>query len=343
MRINITTGKLIAIGAGVLVLTAVGALLAVPTVRHGIVATFKGSVKDTATLVKGNSPPPSNPKGPTLEELQKLQQANNPQPSSQPNQPTPTETTSPEERLPDNLKVTYLNTAGSSILIQEGKYALLIDGSDGSDADVVVNKMKAAGVGSLRYVVASNYHSSSLEGLPKILSYYPADYIFMSQNVETDKKGAVLRNYLTGKNLLWTVPSRTSKYQLEKAYFELIPTHDGGSLVTALYNGVSRFVFTGSTTRVDDPSIKDLPQQVDVYSVNTTDSDYVLPKAVFDQVKPKNVIINGKADSATTSASLDQLKAPETTVYQAGVAGDITVSSNGTDIIFKLENQTEKK
>jgi beta-lactamase superfamily II metal-dependent hydrolase len=258
---------------------------------------------------------------------------------------TPAPVKAPEiPKAKDNLKIHVLNSSGTAVIAVEGKTAVLFDGSDGKDADAIAVRIKSLGIDNLRYVVATNYHPSSIQGLPKIMSYFSVDYIFMSQNVANDKKGEELRKYLDSKHLIYTVPNGRAQFKLENASFELLPTHDGGSLVAYIVNGSNKFVFTGDINRVDDPLIAELPVGVDMYSFSTRNDFYDVPKKLVDHIKPKNVIIVSVDDAGeATKRAIGVLQNLELTTYNTAQCGNVVVGSNGAEVNFKCENQTEKK
>jgi competence protein ComEC len=322
---NLTKGKLMIIIVSVLVAVLLIGLLAVKDVRNGILGALGGTVGDTVSLVN-TKPAPVPVSGPI--------------PS-----PAPKAVQTPDvPKAKDNLKVYVLNSSGTAVIAVDGKTAVLLDGSDGTDADSIAAQIKELGVSNLRYVVATNYHPSAIGGLPKIMSYFSVDYIFMSQNVATDKKGENLRKYLESKQLIYTVPSGRAKFKLETASFELLPTHDGGSIVTLVTNGANKFVFTGDINRVDDPLIAELPVGVDMYSVSSRNDFYDLPDKVLDRIKPKNIIIGAVGDNAgATTRAVGVLNNRELTTYKTAQCGNVVVGSNGTEVNFKCDNETEKK
>jgi competence protein ComEC len=314
--------KYIFIGIGVLLLVGVLSLVIFKDFRNGLVATLTGTFKDTKTIVSDSTSPPTSTPAPT------------PVVTESP----PAEPTADPNRKKDNLKIHILDSTGTSVLVVEGKNALLIDGSDTKSSPAVLAYLTSHGITKLRYTVATNYHSVAVEGLSKILSYFPSDYILLSKNVDEDKRGDEFRSYLTSKKLIWTAPIGV-KYKLGESYFEIVSTHKNGSLIVLLTNGVNKFLFTGDITRVDKEALTSLPREVDLYSVSSRNPTYETPVALSGYLKPKNVVIGNLSEDSATLKTQDILLNGGATVYKTDQCGTMLIGSNGADVTYTCDKK----
>lgn len=336
MRISISKGKLIAGVVGVLVITVSVALLAVPDVRNGITQTFKGSVQDTKDFVNGDPEAPLDPEEPAVEVDTAVEPAPVEPVVVDPVPVTPEDV----ESIPDNMTVTVLNTNGSAVLVQDKGYYALFDGSSGADADVLVKKLKEAGVSKLRYVVSTNYHKESVGGLTAILKAVPTDYILLAPNVTVDEKGKALVDYLDKNRLVWTIPSESSRYKLDKSYFEFVYTHDNGSLLTLLSNENTKILLSSGITRVDEDRLTLVAPQVDAWVFSDKMDGYVTPQTVLDYLKPKNVLIGSSGSVEEPNKTVKAVNETlETTLYTTAKKEDIVLMSNGKRIKVVSELQ----
>lgn len=313
----------------VLILGVAGGLLAVKEIRDGLMETISSSVSSTLALVGLK-----DDKEPNTTNNQPQQSVNPAQPFNNVNQqPQNTVASVQKQRAKDNLEVHILNTFGDVVILKEGNMAVLINGGFIRDSVEVKNYLNKIGVKKVRYLIGTNYHASSIEGMSKILSYLYADYIFLSENILTGKIGTNLVKYLNAHKLVWTHPKENGVYKLDKVRFSLLPSNPSGSIMVLVQNGETKMLFTGSTTRFDDEFLNKLPTNITLYSANVYNKSYRFPAKVLAKVKPKNVVLVNKSSKNVKSVEVT-IKNSGATLYSTNVCGHTVIGSNGSDIVI---------
>lgn len=304
-----------------------GISMLIPAVRNGVVEVLVNSVHDSKAMVAGSEQQVSAEVQDVGSDVSTDTDSVTPVTSVNNVSTVGTEFVAPVKK--DNMEIHVLNSSGTAILVVSGGEGLLLDGSDGTDGKKIVDYIRAQGIFDLRYLVATNYHEKSLSGVSKILSYISSDYILMSQNVANDKLGTKLRSYLDSKQLTWNIPSKRSNFVLGDITFELLPTHDGGSLVTVITNDQSKYVVTGDITRVDKDLIAQLPNSVETYFVSSRMPSYVVPTNVLAKLNPKNIVMGANPKGEANTRTLGDLKESGATVYNTSEGGSVIIKSNG--------------
>lgn len=263
----------------------------------------------------------------------------------EPDNPDSTVTDSPEEettkgdateeaKAEETLKIYIPNTSGDFIFISSQNEHMIINGGlkeeEAFVQDYLRNYLK---VKNVKYVLGTNYHNDSIEGLPKILSYINTDYLLIGSNVSNHRNAKPLMEYLTKRQLIWTVPGKNATFKLGDATFQLMTTHDDGSIVLHLTHGDNEMVFTSSIMVYDDV-LEDLPSDVDMLSITESGKYYTFPTHVYNVLNPKAVLFNDRVGVDPTD-TLTALKTKDSKVHRLTQEHNIVVGSNGVDISIK--------
>lgn len=322
-----TIKKLIIIISIVTVVAMSGVVIVAlnPNLLTGLTSTISGTVKDTGAVVGvGNEPEPSTT--PVVVPPVEVSQTD-PTPTEQPVVVMPTPDTVRKE---DNLKVYIPNTAGDFAVVVSGKDALVINGGYGSDSKAIKTYLAQLGITKARYAVATNYLSSSVEGFPKLLSYLPADYILVAENVASKELDKKVVEYLDKNQMIWSTPHDASSFKLGKAKFELVKTHDKGSIIVSIENGDSHIVLSGSTTKIEQGAIDKLPSDIDLYVVTASNKDYSVREEMLEKLNPKNLVVND-AKNVGIAGVTSKTENKELVLFRSTQCGNIVVGSNGED------------
>lgn len=309
--------KVLTITLSVVVLTGATLFFTVEDIRSGVMSTLRGSVKDTVAILTPTEIIEEDPTDPSI--------------TSEEESPAGVVI---EDQKEDTVFIHILDTEGTSVLVVEGNKTLLIDGGMLTDTEKIQRYLNSLGIGRLTYLVATNYHETAIEGLPKILSYYPVDYLIVSENISTDKKGENLTSYFSEKSLTANILSQKVTYKLETVTFELIPTHEGGSLLVLLSDEDNKILLSGDITRVDEEALTVLPENIDLYSISSRKQTYLFPKGVLEKVNPKTLVISGSSDKKEVTKELQKV---QSVVFQNESCGTILVSSNGSRVSLNCE------
>lgn len=317
-----TKVKLIGIiSSAVLLLGVVTTLIVFKDIRSGIVETVKGTITDTKLALEGNNKEPTGEENPPEQE----DIDNN-------NQETSEEEVKEEKPIvEDNLKIYIPNTNGDFIVVEDSGEVMIINSSYKEEEKTVKNYLDSLGIKKVKYAIGTNYHPTSVGGMSKLLSYVPAEYIVISSNITQHEKSKDLMDYLKSHKLTWTTPGDSSNLTLGKSKINLLTTHYGGSFIVVITNKTNTFVFTGSTTKIEDTVLKKIPKNVDLYGVTQGDSKYTFHTKLYERLKPKNVIFNDREGVDPTKV-LTEISKEEQTLYQLTKSKSIVIKSNGVDI-----------
>lgn len=308
----------------------------VDPVRNGLISTIKGTTEDTVNTVTNNNqdPVPSPTDEAGVDNL-----------SEEPVEPTEelgTDTGVAKEveevkdakdffREDDKLKIFVTDTIGNSVLFMDGKDAMLVDTGFAKDAGKVHALLDAQGVTRLKYLVVSNWHLASQQGAVALLEKYPADYIILSGNVLTNENGTALINYLTQKNLIWTIPSNTGSMGLGTSSVKVLSSNKGGSLLTFVNNGQTNIAVSGTTQYFEDVIFKYLPTNIDLQLLSLSESEYTVPKDLVEKVNPEKIILN-TLENYDDSKTVEMLTRPDSELLRTQDTGNIAIGSNGIDL-----------
>lgn len=337
-KVLIPTG----LGAGVVLIFAL-LLVFVAPFREGVIHTIKGTSQNTVDLVISTNKEPVL--SPTDEEGlgDRSEQPIEPKEEFGKDTGSSKGVEEPKDtqkafREDDKLRVYILDTKGNSIIFQNGKDIMLVDGGYSTDVPTIKAKLKELGATRIKYMVVSNYHLATLQGVPQILDNYPADYIILSGNVMTQENGKVVTSYLTRKGLIWTIPSNTGSMSLGTSSVKFLSSNKGGSLLTFVNHNRTNITVSGTTQYFEEVIFKYLPSNIDLHIATHGMQGYTVPEELIDKLNPKTIILNndkGISDNKTVKV----LSRPSADLYRLSDTGNIAVGSNGEDlnIIFNTK------
>lgn len=327
---------IIASGVSGLLLILALVLVFVEPVRSGLIVTIKGTTEATVNTVTNPNqdpvPSPTDVAGVDNISEEPLE------PTDEVGEDTGVAKDVEERKIADEhfreddkLKIFVTDTIGSSVLATNGKDTMLIDSGFESDAGKVHALLDAQGVKKLKYLVVSNWHSASLQGVVNLLEKYPADYIILSGNVVTNDNGKPLIAYLTKKKLIWTIPSNTGSMGLGSSSVKVLSSNKGGSLLTFINHGQTNIALSGTTQYFEDVIFKYLPTNIDLQILALTDKEYTVPKELVEKVNPEKIILN-TLENFDDSETVELLTRPDSELLRTSDTGNIAIGSNGVDL-----------
>lgn len=330
-------------GVSGLILILALVMVFVEPVRNGVISTIKGTTEDTVDVVAQNNqepvPSPTDEAGidnlseepiELSEDLGKdtgvAKEVEEPKDAAE------------HFRDDDQLKIYVKDTVGNAVLFTNGKDAMLVDAGFSKDTEQIHALLDSLGIKRLKYMVVSNWHQASHQGVIKTLEKYPADYIILSGNILSNDNGKALINYLTKNQLIWTIPSNTGSMGLGSSSVKFLSSNKGGSLLTFVNHGQTNIAVSGTTQYFEDVIFKYLPTNIDLHLASLSVSEYTVPHELIAKVNPEKIILNN-LPNFDDSKTVELLTRPDSELYRTTDTGNITIGSNGEDLNFILNTK----
>ncbi|WP_421381724.1 cell wall-binding repeat-containing protein [Bacillus salacetis] len=244
---------------------------------------------------------------------------------------------------PNELAVHIIDVGqGDSTLIQTQGKTVLIDGGTRTAGDKVVSYLKAAGISSIDYLIATHPDADHIGGLIDVLDQIPVGEVLDSGLTHTSQTYFDYLGLIDAKNIPFDVPSVGSEFTLDSGIsFKVLNNGNGytennaGSVVVKLaYNNVS-FMLTGDATTESETNMMERFNLRDIQStflkVGHHGSTTSTSQEFLNEVNPKAGILSYGDNSYghPTSEIVSRLKNKGVTLYSTYESGDIVVKTDG--------------
>lgn len=273
---------------------------------------------------------------------------------------------SPETKIPSSPQATETSAASSpekensvfevhfidvgqadAALILCDREAMLIDGGNAEDSNLIYTYLKNHGISHLRYVVATHAHEDHIGGLSGALHYATADIIYCPV---TEYDSRAFRNFVKSadqQNVPITVPHAGETFSLGSADVEIFACNaasdpNNSSIVLKITYGETSFLFTGDAEReAEQVILRDgYDLHATVLKVGHHGSENSTTYPFLREIMPAYAVISvGKNNSYghPTSAALSRLRDADVTVFRTDLQGDILCTSDGKTVSFTFQ------
>ncbi|MBM7581537.1 competence protein ComEC [Caldicoprobacter guelmensis] len=239
-----------------------------------------------------------------------------------------------------------------SILITMDGAAMLIDAGNNEDSQLVVDYIKARGITTLEYVIATHPHEDHIGGMDAVIKSFEVKHIIMPKVESNTRTFEEMLKAISNKGLKITPPVPGTVYPLGKAEFVVLApnskryenTNDYSVVVKLRYGGTS-FLFTGDAGFESENEMveKGYDLQSDVLKVGHHGSAYSTSKKFLQAVQPQIAVISvGKGNDYGHPApeTIQKLKQVGAKIYRTDERGTIVITSDGEKIeVFAYKNQ----
>ena len=249
------------------------------------------------------------------------------------------------------LEVHFIDVGqADSALVLCGDAAMLIDGGNAADSDLVYTYLKNLGVDRLDYVVATHAHEDHVGGLAGALNYAAADTALCPVTSYDSKAFGSFVKYLGDTGI--TVPAPGDTYSLGGASFTVYgPISETGetnntSIVLKLTYGETSFLFTGDAEREEEQDILDAGYDLSatVLKVGHHGSATSTSYPFLREIMPRYAVIScgeGNSYGHPDGDTLSRLRDAGVTTYRTDMQGTVVCTSDGTDVRFTTERNAD--
>lgn len=259
--------------------------------------------------------------------------------------------TAPSLPAEGEMKVHFVDVGQADcILLQCGEDAMLVDGGNVEDSDLVVSYLLDQGVEQLRYVVGTHAHEDHIGGLAAVLAVIPTEEVWCPVTEYDTKCFRDFAYYADQQDLSLICPDPGAVYPLGEATISVLgPVYEyedtnNTSIVLKVEHGQNSFLLTGDAEA--DAELDILNEGFDVSAtvlkVGHHGSDTSSCYPWLREVQPEYGVISCGTDNDyghPHKEPLSRLRDAEVTLYRTDLQGHIVCLSDGKTVTFETGKQ----
>lgn len=237
--------------------------------------------------------------------------------------------------------------ANASLVICDGE-AMLIDGGNKADSDLIYTYLKDHSIDNLEYVVCTHAHEDHVGGLAGALHYATADKALCSVTEYDSKAFSDFLSCLDDQGISLTVPKAGDSFSLGSAEIQVIGPitvsnePNNMSIVLRIEYGDTSFLFCGDAEREEEQEIIEAGYTLKstVLLVGHHGSKDSTTYPFLREIAPEYAVISVGANNSyghPTEAVLSRLRDADVEVYRTDIQGDIICTSDGKEVSFTVE------
>lgn len=251
-------------------------------------------------------------------------------------------------KQPSELTVHFIDVGqGDCTLITCDGEAMLIDaGTDNQGAKIQLY-LQTQNIGTLKYVIGTHPDADHIGGLDVILYKFDCETIIMPEKSADNAAYRDVIDTMKQKNYRNTVPVPGASYTLGSAVFTIIGPSEtyedtnNSSVSIVLRHRNRSFLFTGDAEAEaeQDMAESDHVLDVDVYKAGHHGSSTSSGDTLLKAYTPEYAVIScgeGNPYGHPHEEALNRLQTMGIQIYRTDQQGTITVTSDGTDLVWNL-------
>ena len=233
--------------------------------------------------------------------------------------------------------------ADAALILCDGQ-AMLIDGGNAEDSNLIYTYLKKQGVTRLDYVIGTHAHEDHIGGIAGALNYATAGKVYCPV---TDYDTKAFQNFVKAAQkhgCALTVPKVGETFLLGSAACEILAVNtesdtNNTSIVLRITYGESSFLFTGDAERPVEQVLLDRGANLEatVLKVGHHGSDSSTSYAFLREVAPTYAVISVGKDNTyghPTEEVLSRLRDADVKTYRTDLQGDVICTSDGKTVTF---------
>ncbi len=237
--------------------------------------------------------------------------------------------------------------ADSALVLCDG-HAMLIDGGNAADSQLVYSFLKNHQVNRLDCIVCTHAHEDHVGGLAAALNYATVSTAYCPVTSYDSRAFESFVKYLDRQGVSITVPRAGDTFSLGSAQAQIVgpirpyDEPNNTSIVLRIVYGGTSFLFTGDAEREEEQDILEAgyPLNSTVLKVGHHGSDTSTSYPFLREIMPRYAVISvgeGNSYGHPTEAALSRLRDAGVTVYRTDLQGEIHCVSDGKTVTFQVK------
>lgn len=230
--------------------------------------------------------------------------------------------------------------------------AMLIDGGNAEDSNLIYSYLKERGIYHLDYIICTHAHEDHVGGLAGALNFASVDNALCPVTDYDSKAFRSFVKYLRKQTVGITIPSAGDSFSFGSATVDVIgpinPSDEPNntSIVLRIVHGDTSFLFTGDAEREEEQDILDAGYDLcsTVLKVGHHGSDSSTTYPFLRETMPQYAVISVGADNSyghPTEDTLSRLRDADVKVYRTDMQGTVICESDGKEVTFKTEKNLD--
>jgi len=252
----------------------------------------------------------------------------------------------------NELIVHYLDVGqGDSEILQCGNQTMLIDAGTNDSTNILIQDIKDLRITRFDIVIATHPHEDHIGGMDAVIKQFDIGTVYMPDVTTNTATFTAMLKEIKNKNLTPVHPTAGMVFNLGNAQCTVLAPNSATysdmnnySIVIRVVFGSNSFLFTGDAEKLseDEMLAKGYNLQADILKVGHHGSDTATSPAFLAAVSPKYAVIEvgtGNDYGHPHTVTLQKLTAAGVIIYRTDLNGTVTVTSNGSNLIFSVEKQ----
>lgn len=233
--------------------------------------------------------------------------------------------------------------ADAALVLCDGE-ALLIDGGNAEDSNLMYTYLKKQGITHLDYVIGTHAHEDHIGGLAGALNYAAAEKVYCPVTDYDSKAFQNFKKAAQNRDCDLTVPEVGETFSLGSSNCQILAVNtesdtNNTSIVLRITYGEVSFLFTADAEREVEQVLLDkgVTLRSTVLKVGHHGSETSTSYAFLREVSPEYAVISVGKDNTyghPTQEVLSRLRDADVKTYRTDLQGDIICTSDGQTVTF---------